>query len=76
MRVKILNKKFDATIIVTGEGFSIDTLMAEINTNLICLALKNYEGNKTKAAQALGLMRSTMVMRMKKLGIENKWELG
>jgi transcriptional regulator of acetoin/glycerol metabolism len=36
----------------------------------ILLALSQHGGNKSKVARSLGVARSTLVSRMKKLGLE------
>jgi two-component system response regulator AtoC len=48
---------------------SLDDRLREVESNLICWALKVSAGNKSKAAELLNIKRSTLGDRIKKLGL-------
>ena len=48
---------------------ALDQAMANYEKATILSALKNYDGNKTKTASALGISRTTLFNKMKKYGI-------
>jgi DNA-binding NtrC family response regulator len=53
-----------------GDGFELDQTLADISKAYIALALKEAEGNKSRAAELLGLnSRQTLNNRLKSLGL-------
>ena len=48
---------------------ALDQAVADSEKATILSALKNYDGNKTKTASALGISRTTLFNKMKKYGI-------
>jgi DNA-binding NtrC family response regulator len=55
---------------LTEEDASLEDKLEEIEKRAIKEALKKTKGHKTKAAEMLGMNRSTMYYRMKKYGIK------
>lgn len=55
---------------LTEEDASLEDKLEEIEKRAIKEALKKAKGHKTKAAEMLGMNRSTMYYRMKKYGIK------
>jgi DNA-binding NtrC family response regulator len=47
----------------------LDTLLEQVEARMIRLALDRAGGNKTKAAEALGIWRPRLIRRMEALGI-------
>ncbi len=47
----------------------LDSLLQEVERRLIALALKQARGNKTRAAEILGIWRPRLIRRMQALGI-------
>jgi DNA-binding NtrC family response regulator len=54
------------------EGIELNTLLDEIERNMIIQAMESTRGIKSKAASMLGLNRTTLVEKMKKKGIALK----
>src|SRR5690606_11721942 len=55
-----------------GEGFDLDETLADISREYLRAAMKEADGNKSRAAELLGLnSRQTLNNRMKSLGIES-----
>jgi len=53
-----------------GDGFELDETLADISKAYIARAMKEAEGNKSRAAELLGLnSRQTLSNRMKSLGL-------
>ena len=50
---------------------ALDQAVAYSEKKTILSALKNYDGNKTKTASALGISRTTLFNKMKKYGIRS-----
>lgn len=55
-----------------GEGLNIDAALQSLETRLTLDALRRSNGNKAKAAELLGLKRTTLVERLRKLNIETE----
>ena len=53
----------------SGDGIQLDSLLDNIEKHYIINALKRSKGNKTHAAGLLGLKRTTLLARIKSLGI-------
>ena len=54
-----------------AEGADFNTLVGELETSLIVQALERTGGNKNRAAQLLGLNRTTLIEKIKKKGLES-----
>ena len=52
-----------------SEGLDINETLATVETRLTLDALRRSKGNKAKAAELLGLKRTTLVERLKKLNL-------
>lgn len=48
------------------EGLSMKTLLHDLENMLIDQALARHDGSRTKAAELLGLQRTTLVMKLRK----------
>jgi two-component system, NtrC family, response regulator AtoC len=57
---------------VGGEGVSLDALMAEYEEKMLLRALENSGWVKTRAAELLKIKRTTLIEKMKRLGIPLK----
>ncbi len=55
--------------VLPDEGFSLSDYLAEVENDLIAQALEKAGGVKSKAAQILGINRTTLVEKMKKKGM-------
>ena len=55
-------------------GVDFDAVVANVERDLLLQALSKAGGNKMRAAQLLGMKRTTFVEKLKRLGIE--WEKG
>ncbi|MEM8931829.1 MAG: sigma 54-interacting transcriptional regulator [Acidobacteriota bacterium] len=55
-----------------GRGLSLDQRLDTLQTRLIRRALAATAGNQTRAADVLGISRSGLIKRMKRLGIDPK----
>ncbi|MEE2959650.1 MAG: sigma-54 dependent transcriptional regulator [Myxococcota bacterium] len=53
------------------EGVNMRELVDEMESKLIIAALNRCDGNKAKASELLGLKRTTLIERLKRLGIDN-----
>lgn len=58
----------DASAALTRGAIDLPTTMEGIERGLIEQALRQSEGNRTRAAQLLGLSRTTLIDKMKRLG--------
>ena len=56
---------------VHSEAISLDDRLQEIEIHLITSALNASRGNKSKAAERLGIKRSTLGDRIRKLGLDH-----
>jgi two-component system response regulator AtoC len=63
----VLEKEWDISL--PSGGLHIDALVEKITRQLTLDALKRSGGNKAKAAELLGLKRTTLVERLKKLSL-------
>ena len=54
-------------VTLPDEGFDLDAHIAGIERNLIDQSLERSGGNKRKAAAILGLKRTTLVEKLKRL---------
>jgi DNA-binding NtrC family response regulator len=57
---------------VGGEGVSLDAIMAEYEEKMLLQALDNAGWVKTRAAELLRIKRTTLIEKMKRLGIPLK----
>jgi DNA-binding NtrC family response regulator len=57
---------------VGGEGVSLDAIMAEYEERMLLQALENAGWVKTRAAELLKIKRTTLIEKMKRLGIPLK----
>ena len=57
---------------VGGEGVSLDAIMAEYEEKMLLQALENTGWVKTRAAELLKIKRTTLIEKMKRLGIPLK----
>lgn len=68
-----LTKALDTYIKTIGDGEDVSglwaTIMTEVEGSLIAFALTHTQGNKTVAAQMLGLSRNTLYKKMSLLKI-------
>jgi DNA-binding NtrC family response regulator len=55
---------------VSEEGISFNEVVGELETDLILQALEQTHWNKNRAAQLLGLNRTTLLEKIKKKGLE------
>ncbi len=55
---------------VPPEGLDFRAVMDRVESDLIRQALEITRGNKNRAAQLIGLNRTTMLEKMKKKGVE------
>ena len=54
---------------LSSEGLSFRDVVDRVETDLIVQALEQTHGNKNKAAQLLGLNRTTLLEKIKKKGL-------
>lgn len=65
-----MSRSEDVRLICQGSAdIPYYALMEETEKNIILEALRKVHGNKTKAAEILGLPRQTLNYRMQKLGV-------
>lgn len=62
-------KMMGVAVMCDQEGFNLKTVMQAIEKSAIIDALDDTIGNRTKAAKLLGINRTTLIMKMKKLNI-------
>jgi DNA-binding NtrC family response regulator len=60
---------------VGGDGFSLDEVLASYEQRMLYQALENAGWVKTRAAQLLKIKRTTLIEKMKRLGIPLKGNL-
>ena len=53
------------------DGLDLKSVLEEIESKYILEALKHVQGNKTKAADFLGMKRTTLIERLKRLDLED-----
>jgi sigma-54 dependent transcriptional regulator, flagellar regulatory protein len=58
-----------ATVEMPDEGFCLDMAVREFERELISRALKKAEGVKNKAAQLLGIKRTTLIEKLKRYSL-------
>ncbi len=56
---------------IPDDGIDLNDLIGNMERDLICKALEKTEGVKSKAATLLGLNRTTLIEKMKKMGIKD-----
>ena len=56
-------------IVPVSGGVNLDSLLKNIEKHYIISALRKSRGNRTKAANLLGLKRTTLLARMKALNL-------
>ncbi|MGL5646818.1 MAG: sigma-54 interaction domain-containing protein [Clostridium sp.] len=66
---EIINRK---PISLPKDGLDLKELINYVETNFITTALKMHRGIVTKAAERLGIQRTTLVEKMRRLGITRK----
>jgi DNA-binding NtrC family response regulator len=54
------------------EGIDLNKMVSSLERNLIMQALEKARGVRSKAAQLLSLNRTTLLEKMKKMGIESQ----
>jgi DNA-binding NtrC family response regulator len=59
---------------IPDQGINFDSVVAGVERDLLLRSLAKAGGNKMRAAQLLGMKRTTFVEKLKRLGIE--WERG
>jgi DNA-binding NtrC family response regulator len=65
----------DATVPrLSPDGLSFRDVVDRVETDLIVQALEQTHGNKNKAAQLLGLNRTTLLEKIKKKGLADPLE--
>ncbi len=57
-------------VLLTDRGINLNALVEEVEKNLISQALQKSQGVKSKAAELLGLKRTTLLEKIKKLELE------
>ena len=57
--------------LMTGTGVDLKQMIEDIEKGLVLAALEETDGVKNKAAQLLGLNRTTLVEKLKKIGKKN-----
>ena len=57
-------------VLLTDSGVNLNTLVEEVEKSLISQALQKSQGVKSKAAELLGLKRTTLLEKIKKLELE------
>src|SRR4030042_3718572 len=60
----------DREVLLPEEGVNMNNLVEEVERNLISQALRKSKGVKSKAAELLGLKRTTLLEKMKKFEID------
>jgi DNA-binding NtrC family response regulator len=50
----------------------LDQLLEQVERRVILLALRRHQGNKSKAAEVLGIWRARLLRRMEALGIQGE----
>lgn len=58
-------------MLIPDDGIDLNDLIGNMERDLICKALEKTEGVKSKAATLLGLNRTTLIEKMKKMGIKD-----
>ncbi len=56
---------------IPEEGIDLKSVLEEIESKYIVEALKSGQGNKTNAAKVLGMKRTTLIERLKRLDLED-----
>ncbi len=59
-------------VVFTEEGIRLNDVIADMERSLILTALERSGGVRTRAARLLGLNRTTLLEKMKKMGIGDK----
>jgi sigma-54 specific flagellar transcriptional regulator A len=62
------NPKLGA-VTLPEEGINIKQALEDLESKLTLDALRRSKGNKAKAAELLGLKRTTLIERLKRLGL-------
>lgn len=68
-RTSLMNPAVGGAIVVSEDGLDINQTMATLETRLTFEALEIAGGCKARAAELLGLKRTTLVERLKKLNL-------
>ena len=66
---ELLENKKGVTVRLPPGGIDMPAMIAELEQNLIQQALQNASGVKARAAELLGLNRTTLVEKIRRLGI-------
>ena len=56
-----------------GDHIDLAATLSRIEATLIARAMKAANGNKTRAAEALGLNRTTLLDKLKRVGTEQPY---
>ena len=65
----IFDYGYEAGVNFTDE-MSLNEALNTLERSMICNALKQHHGNVTAASKALGIIRQSLIYRMKRLGVE------
>jgi DNA-binding NtrC family response regulator len=66
MRTALAPTPSESAVEIPGEGFCLDIAVKEFERELITKALQKADGVKNKAAQILGIKRTTLVEKLKR----------
>ncbi len=64
--------KNGAMMVRYKKGRSLKSIMAELEKEIIIQALSEYKNNRTKTAEALGITRQALTMKLSKYGISGE----
>ncbi len=65
---KPINK---SELLLPEEGLNFDSVVTEIERELLCQSLRKTRGNKMQAAKLLNMKRTTFVEKLKRLGVSD-----
>ncbi len=68
-KMKLCEEKESRSIDIPVEGIDLSEILEEIERDYIIMALERVNGIKSRAADLLGLNRTTLIERMKKKGL-------
>jgi DNA-binding NtrC family response regulator len=66
MRTKSSDAVAQAAVALTQGAINLPAMVAAFEDSLIAQAMRQAEGNKTRAAELLGLSRTTLIDRLKR----------
>lgn len=68
--IRIPTHKMHGTVVFCEQAnFNLKTIVQAIEKSAIIDALDDTSGNRSQAAKLLGIKRTTLLMKMKKLGV-------